>query len=284
MNRNVYTYGFLVVCTFLVVGAASARRGNPLPQNVFVTNSSSNPVPVSVGGTTSTAIVGVPSVHAYQAGNYYTHLVGDSPVVVTNSTANSLPTTIENTPSVTVANLSGSPIPTSITGTPSVSISGSPTVAVGNSSSSPVPVLEVGAGDSTSTASNGAGKVLQLVGGASQTGGTGFYVVPSGMTFVVKCISVISTDYTGSNQSCASYANIYSGLGFVNVALTPAGDGLSSIGNLAGPALLVVPPGATIDVNAYRNPANTSDNAFVEFSFGGNLIPTPPPAKAGSRK
>jgi len=63
-------------------------------------------------------------------------------VTVQNAPANPIPTTIQNTPSVTV---SGTPnVNATITGTPNVNVANTPTVIVGNTNAAPLPIIGSG--------------------------------------------------------------------------------------------------------------------------------------------
>ena len=115
---------------------AAAQKTPPAPQDVRVTNTAAEPVPVKIDATTNT-------VKAGQSGAWNVGITGTPSVSITSMPSVSITGTpsvsITGTPSVSIA---GTPS-VSIAGTPSVTLSGASTVQIGNPATSPALVRDV---------------------------------------------------------------------------------------------------------------------------------------------
>lgn len=155
----------------------AGRAGRLLSSSpVLVTNTTSQPVPVSVQGTAKVAVQGIPTVLAAQPASGYR---------INNGATNPVPVKVSNPPSgeVTVMNNGTDPVVTVSEGTGSVNVA--------NNSSSPVPteVLNSPTVSLSSQPSDFDSTRDMITISDFNASNNYFYIVPSGYTFIIDTVS-----------------------------------------------------------------------------------------------
>jgi hypothetical protein len=175
-----------------------------------------------------------------------------SSVLVTNTTSQPVPTTVQGTPNV--RSLQG--------GTWSVYLLGAPTVRINNATSAPVPVSPV-ADKNLFQYQN----FLTLPAGVSAES-LSFYSVPSGKRLIldwIDCVSFASADNDAPNIVAVNSANGSAHLAMQSIGLR------QSLAN--GPVHLVFESGDQVKVEADRAGASTDVSAY--FTLEGHFVSVP---------
>jgi hypothetical protein len=191
-------------------------------------------------------------------------------VTVQNAGSNPVPTTIQNTANVNIANtpsvnatISGTPaVNATITGTPSVTVSGTPNVSVTN-----LPTGTAGPGPTTGllvkSLDNPAQQVFQKSIGCATVaaGGTNClasFVVPAGKVLVLEYVQFFSTEFGGSSVTLC--------------ALDTTAAGTAQQYNFApGPRVLTNHPLSEHLVRIYADPGSTVTFLGAEDTSVGNV-------------
>jgi hypothetical protein len=185
-----------------------------------------------------------------------------SDVIVTNSTSQPVPTTVQGTPNV--RSLQG--------GTWSVYLLGSPTLRINNATSAPIPTNDVTGPDKQPFSF-----AKQYVIPNGTAGSMDSFVVPPGKRLFIDSVSGSAYDATpGNNAQVFKVSVVYSGSGFrgdMYVPLTPLPDGYNVVGNQL--TKLLAEPGDTVYVVVKRDYSHVSGEVDTDVTLVGHYTSVP---------
>lgn len=259
--RLSYSTGFVLLCLFLIVGVAAGtarKAATTTATNVLVTNTSTQPVPVSVQGTPT--VIASPSSAGYRVNN-----TTSNPVPVNIGTGGEV--TVENGPTnpvvaaltggVFVSNPTTSPVPTKQVGTAWVAVTGTPPIRV----ASPPSTFDT---------------TRDMITLFDQNASDNIYAVPSGSKFIIDtvsavCTATLSTPYATLTVQGNPMPNILSQLWIPTPLVHSQGGYYTNIGTMQ--AHLVCAGGTTLQYS-FATPFGGNINT-TEMTITGYLVPEP---------